>query len=72
MYHIPQLQGWGQFPKSNPFIIIKTINSLMYVKVRFLFPNGLWKLFFKGFWILQFQRRDSGLIIAYLYYIIAV
>jgi len=38
-------RGRGNPPKSNPLVIVKTVNSFIYVQVRLL-PNGLWKIFF--------------------------
>lgn len=69
----------GRVPKSNLFIVIKTIKySLRYVKVRFCCKKCYGKSFLRVlkflnfFEILPFQRRDSELIIVNLHYIITV
>lgn len=58
--HVPCISSRGEVnsPKLNPFTIIKTTNSLMYINVSFRCQMGYGKSFFKGVWILQFQRRD--------------
>lgn len=42
----PTAAGVGAIPQIKSIYNYKDYNSLMYVKVKFLLQNGLWKIFF--------------------------
>lgn len=68
----PTAAGVGEIPQIKSIYNYKDYNILCMLRSDFCCKMGYGKSFFKGFWILLFQRRVSRLIIANLYCIIAV